>query len=86
MKATFIKQLKKGFKGDARLYKLDPPLLDIEYVVVSATIPVFGGGPETYIFKSSNTGEVKYWGELEGSFRGGLDHIKALAGMGYEVE
>ena len=86
MKATFIKQLKKGFRGDARLYKLNPPFENnIKYVVVSATIPIYGG-PETYIFEANREGKVRNWGELKGSFKGDLDHGRALRGMGYEVE
>ena len=91
--ATWVANL-KGFQGDARLYRLDPPLEvtdwagedahTVEWVIVSAIIAFFSG-PETYIFEADETGEVKSWMDLEGSFRGALDHEQALNGAGYEV-
>jgi len=80
--ATFVKNL-DNFTGDARLYKLDPPMDGNQYVVVSATIVPFSG-PETCIFPSNEDGKVTSWGELYGSFRGGLDHQQALENAGYE--
>lgn len=95
--ATLVKRL-TGWRGDAALYRLDPPLATnvwdwrkradgtrlLTHVIVSATIVPYGG-PETYIFPASAEGEVTDWGELEGSYRGGLDHAEALAGAGYEI-
>lgn len=81
--ATFTKSL-SGFRGDVRLYKLDPPLCYDTYVIVSAIDNMFSG-PETYIFPASSDGQVLSWGELEGSLRGVLDHAKALEAAGYEV-
>jgi len=84
-KAEFIKSLGGSWNGDARLYKLTPPLDGAEYVVVSAVVPFFSG-PETYIFPSNKKGEVESWmEEMEGSFRGALDHVEALGNAGYEV-
>lgn len=84
--ATKIKDL-DGFTGDAALYRLEPALnedgFENHYVVVSATY-----GPrneETYIFPADDEGEVTCWLPLEGSFNGGLDHKKALAGAGYTI-
>ncbi len=74
-----------GWKGDARLYKLSPPLKGYDFVVVSATT-VPNQGPETYIFPSEPDGQPAHWTELPGSFRGGLDHDKALRDAGYETE
>lgn len=90
--ATFVKQ--KNGNGQAAVYRLDPPL-DItdwddkvtgttEHVWVSAAEVMFSG-PETYIFACDADGEVTDWGELTGSYRGGLDHAEALRGAGYEV-
>lgn len=77
---------KKNFrmtKVVQKLYKLSVPLKSYEYVVVSASdIPDI---PETYIFGSDNQGMVKDWSELPGSFRGEMNHIKALKNAGYEV-
>jgi len=91
--ATFVKNLTAyNYKGDARLYRVDPPAQfdgeeteeTTEFVVVSATHVVYSG-PETYIFPADSSGEIIDWGELEGSFRGGLDHACALENAGYEV-
>lgn len=82
-KATFIKQM-QGFRGDARLYELNPPLEGATHVVVSA-VSSFMMEPETYIFRSDTEGEIQDWLEMEGSFRGGMDHQKALHNAGYEV-
>ncbi len=79
--AKLVKNL-DGWRGEARLYRLAPPLDGNEYVVVSATNAMFSG-PETYIFASDEAGKVDCYGELDGSFRGGLDHAKALRGAGY---
>ena len=88
------------FVGDARLFKLNPPLaytsyeeVDGEYqevgkeahfVIVSAA-SVIGSGPETYIFPSNKEGNILNWGELEGSRQGDLDHEAALERAGYNV-
>lgn len=40
---------------------------------------------ETYIFQTTRKGKVISWKELEGSFRGEIDHARALAGLGYTV-
>lgn len=76
--------------GEMRLYKLDPPMEGdeytglIEYVIVSATVAMFSGA-ETYIFPADADGEITDWGELDGSFRGALDHEQALHNAGYSV-
>lgn len=94
-KATFIRDLDEGFSGHASLYKLskavqyreayDKPPLETNYVIVSAANVIFSG-PETYIFPADKDGTILDWLELSGSFKGGLDHKKALAGAGYDVE
>ena len=93
--ATEIKRI-EGFTSDARLYKLSEPIAyDFDYdtenyksstnfVIVSAAHVMFTG-PETYIFPASEQGEVLSWSELDGSYRGGLDHERALEGAGYAV-
>lgn len=43
-------------------------------------------GPETYIFPADKTGEIVNWSELDGSFKGGLDHEQALVNAGFEVQ
>lgn len=57
-----------------------------DYVVVSAA--VVSGSPETYIFPAELTAtgvEITDWGELTGSYRGGLDQETALNAAGYTV-
>jgi len=95
--ATFIKTMDdQNATGLQKLYCLDPPLVaeawdddddpaKHEYVVVSGTNAMFSG-PETYIFPSNKNGEIVDWGELPGSYRGGLDHEEALKGAGYVVD
>jgi hypothetical protein len=83
-----------AWNGEARCYRLDPPLesdnlesgvIDIvEYVIVSATIAPMTG-PETYIFAADENARILDWMELEGSYRGGLDHELALENAGYTV-
>lgn len=83
--ATFVRKL-DGFTGDARLYSLSEPIGNkYSHVVVSATVVPFGIGPETYIFPADVDGKVIDWGELDGSFRGALDHEQALNDAGYSV-
>jgi len=97
MKATFIKKMGREFNGDARLYRVEPPIeyekydsdngeykkYQTDYVVVSAADVMFSG-PETYIFASDEKGEIKYWGELSGSRKGVLDHHYVLREAGVE--
>lgn len=91
--ATFLRSL-DGFTGDARLYQLSTPVeyesrtddgqATTSFVIVSATVVMFSG-PETHIFPANANGEVVAWGELDGSYKGGLDHEAALAGAGYSI-
>lgn len=87
--ARLIKNL-EDFTGHAALYELSEPLASYDgekhykYVVVSAT-NVMLSGPETYIFPADEKGEVTEWGELAGSYRGGLSHSEALEGVGYTL-
>ena len=86
------------WRGTAALYRVDPPVQFAEkaapgedmfscltyYVSVSAVDVPFSG-PETYIFAADKNGDALSWGELAGSFQGGMDHAKALAGAGYTI-
>ena len=98
--ATFVKEMHDNFRGNARLYKLSDPLINesygaarrVEYnhVVVSAAIRhwtpyIDYSGPETLIFGADKNGKVLEWLELPGSFRGALDHVRALHDAGYEI-
>jgi hypothetical protein len=94
-KATFIRQI-EGWQGDARLYKVDPPISystweehehvdhQTEYVIVSAVNALFSG-PETYIFPASLEGKMLSWSELDGSQRGTLCHECVLEDAGYTI-
>lgn len=95
--ATFVKTLSNSAPATQQLWKLDPPLrqykvdyetgeeqhIDHEYVVTSAS-SVFWI-PETYIFPASAQGEITRYLELKGSFKGELDHEKALRNAGYST-
>lgn len=85
-----------GFRGEAILFRMEPPLKGHEYVVVSAINPKPPEGmnfmryadmfqPETYIFGADPDGHVTAWGELPGSFQGAMDIPRALTQAGYEV-
>lgn len=93
MEATFIRKLDDGRPADARLYRLDKSVTFQRYdgdkrttdmVVVSAVTAM--GGSETYIFPADLDGNVLSWLELPGSFRGGLDHEKALRQLAEELD
>lgn len=85
--AKFVKDA--GWASDARLFRLDPPLDDgdtsYEYVIVSGVVAMFSGS-ETYIFPARADGEAINMRELDGSFRGDIDHAKALRNAGYEIQ
>ena len=93
--ATFIKTI-PGMQGDMRLYRVEPPMEGedrgdgpvptFEHVAVSAAVVPFGSGPETYIFGCDSEGRDIDFAELDGSFRGGLDHAQALRNAGYEIK
>lgn len=84
------------FRGEAILFRMEPPLEEHEYVVVSAIAPrplEWMGSlgyadmfqPETYIFGADPDGHVVNWRELPGSFQGAMDIPRALAQAGYEI-
>lgn len=86
-----------GFASSAKLFELsepveydrpwgddEPPAKTAKYVVVSAAIVPLTG-PETYIFPADEEGKIVSWGELDGSYRGGLVHSTALENAGYTV-
>ena len=66
--ATFIRTV--GWPGDARLYRLDPPLDGHDHVIVSAIV--------VRTFAASAEGAAAGDG-------GALDHEQALRNAGYEV-
>jgi hypothetical protein len=86
-----------NFRGAAKLYRLNPPLIrtdyvcdgdtckDVEipteYVIVSAATVL--GDPETYIFPATVLGEIESWSEMRGSQKGTLSHDDVLAACGY---
>ncbi len=93
--ATFVRD-DNGFRGTAKLWHLSSPVhFDHEYeegefkptrateYVITSAVHAMCSGPETYIFPADRDGEVLSWGELDGSFRGDLDHNRAIEGMGY---
>lgn len=85
MKAILVKDILKGFIGHAALYRMEPPLDDHGFVIASAT-SLTPTGPETYLFPADAEGNVASWAVMDGSYRGGLSHAKAFAGVGYSIE
>ncbi len=83
-KAKLVKHI-DDWISDARLYRLSTPLQGNKYVIVSAVV-AFGSGAETYIFPADKDGNALNMLELEGSFRGALDHAQALENAGYQIE
>lgn len=79
-----------GWTGVAKLWKLSrpvkleefsddyhPELADCEYVVTSAIVAMYSG-PETYVFRADADGQVASCLKLDGSYRGDLDHQRAI--------
>lgn len=85
MNATFLAKL-DWFRGDARLYQLDIPLEGNTYVVVSQAPDTPIAGPETFIFPSDSSGNIRTWSELPGSSKGVCSHEEVLSYAGYEVK
>lgn len=94
--AELVRSL-EGWRGNARLYRVSPPMKygydygdgddrrgETEYVIVSAVVAMFSG-PETYIFPAREDGSAIDMLELDGSYRGGLDHEAALRRAGYDA-
>lgn len=90
--ATFVRSL-DGWRGDARLFRVDPPVQygwqepypKADHVVVSAVVVL--DTPETYLFPASadTQDDPLSWSEMDGSYRGGLDHAEALRRAGYDI-
>jgi hypothetical protein len=86
--AEFIKDIDDTKSGVAqKLWRLSRPIEygweddadTTEYVVTSAA--GWGVIYETYIFPADAAGKIIDWGELDGSFQGGLDHDLAIKGL-----
>ena len=83
--AIALKNVKEA-QGRACLYKLSEPLTGYEYVVVSAVRNHrTDRDGETLIFGSDDTGKIKSFLELPGSYTGGMEHDKALNDAGYDI-
>ena len=80
MKLTFVREL-AGWTNDARLYKTDG---EPNHVIVSGAWAY--SGPETYIFPANSAGQVTDWAEMEGSFRGEIDHERAIREAGWTLQ
>lgn len=85
-KAVFIKDVSARLGVDQKLYEMKPKFKGHKYVVVSAILCPFDTlRSETYIFPADRDGNITDWGQLPGSFRGEMNHAKALDGAGYEI-
>ena len=93
--AVMVREMGDDRPARQRLYRLSEPVKfrqwtddaeevkTADYVVASAVVAF--GVPETYLFPADENGVVLDWLELEGSFRGDLDHERAIRNAGYEV-
>lgn len=70
-RADFVRDLSRSQK----LWKVGG-----EYIITSAA-SVMMSGPETYVFRANEQGDITSFMELSGSYRGGLDHEKAILGF-----
>lgn len=90
IKATFLKDMSNKFKGEARLYKLDPiweyeeEVRKIRYIVVSGVANAYIS--ETYIFEADSKGNVLNWIELPGSHGQGINFGLALEDFEVDYE
>lgn len=82
------KQLRESQTGAIqKLWELKEDTPDgvvTSYVVTSSVFFCYTGS-ETLIFPSDEKGDITSFTDLEGSYRGGLDHEKALKNAGYEI-
>lgn len=85
MTAKLLKDVSSAFQGEAKVFRLSPPM-DGHEVVVASAVNAFFSGPETYFFPSTEEGTVTDWGELSGSQRGTLNITKVLSEAGYTIE
>jgi hypothetical protein len=83
--ARLVKKM-DGWRGDAALYELSEPYDGHDKVVVSAVNVEFSG-PETLIFPwDEEANRVTNFLDLQGSYRGDMNHETALANAGYSLE
>lgn len=90
--ATLVRDLPRSNSGaEQKLWLLSAPIeVPVDCIprrktthVVTSAVHAFPTGPETYIFCADECGEVVCWTELDGSYRGGLDHLRAIHGAGW---
>lgn len=78
-----------GMRGDAALYKVEPPIEGNVFVVASAVDLDYGGfgeglrKSETMIFPADEQGTVSDFGEL--AFVAHKSHVDCFGEIGYEV-
>lgn len=95
MKAKLLKEFPPNENGAVQKhYECDDGGPLPKHVIVSAVVAKgtafdifddkYGPGAETFIFAADEKGNVTRWVELRGSFKGELDHDKALRNAGYE--
>ncbi len=83
--ATFIKDMASR-TATQKLYRMDPPHEGHEYVAASGVQSAFDTMmPETYLFGADADGKITSYSELDGSFRGSVDHEEAIREAGYKV-
>lgn len=76
--------LRGNWTGLAALYEVEPPLSGERFVVISTTVAQVTG-IETAILPATSRGEIKDWTKPISVLRGCVNHRKALAEYGYQV-
>lgn len=66
------------------LWEVFPRIEGNKFVITSISSVMFTG-PETYVFPSNDKGEIVDWGELPGSYRGGMVHEECFKNIGYTI-
>jgi len=73
----------REFAGYAALYRMCPPLMGHDFVVISSTDKL--GDEEVLAFPSNQDGGILEWSEINGIV-GSLDHRELIERMGYNTE
>jgi hypothetical protein len=90
--ATFVRDVHNDGPASHKLWHVDPPIPDYEgnptsYVITSAVnASGYDSGPETLIFAADADGNIKDFMDLEGSYRGELNHERAIREAGWKMQ
>ncbi len=83
MSDRFAKKI-KNISETQILWSVFPRINGHKWIITSAKDIPFTG-PETYMFGADENGHIVEWDELEGSYRGGLEHRICFQNIGYNT-